>query len=307
MKKFSIIAGILLLMTTLFASEGAEKNFLFESMKAGDKGAVVMVHFGSSYPETRKLTIEAINEKAKEEFKGLEVRDAFTSRIIMRILKKRGINKSNPREVLEDLKAEGYTHVLVQATHVINGEESKNLKKEIEEFQDDFKDIRLGTSLLTTPEDYKRVAHILGEKFGKLKRREAVVLVGHGTPDTGTASYAMMDYVLKAEGYKKFFIGTIEGYPSFDDLVDRLKENKIKKVKMMPFMFVAGDHANNDIAVDWKEMLEEKGFKVEEVVIEGLGQQEKIQDIYIEHAKFAAEHKEESLADKKMKYAEGKE
>jgi sirohydrochlorin cobaltochelatase len=294
-------------MTTLFASEGAEKNPLFESMEKGDKGAVVMVHFGTSYPETRKLTIEAINEKAKEEFKGLEVRDAFTSRIIMRILKGRGINKNNPQEVLEALKAEGYTHVLVQATHVINGEESKHLKKEIEKFQDDFKDIRLGTSLLTTPEDYKRVAHILGEKFGKLKRKEAVVFVGHGTPDTATASYAMMDYAFKAEGYKHFYVGTIEGYPSFDDLVDRLKENKIKKIKMMPLMFVAGDHANNDIAVDWKEMLEEKGFKIEEVVLEGLGQQEKIQDIYIEHAKFAAEHKEESLADKKMKYAEGQE
>lgn len=306
MKKFSIIAGFLLLMTTLFASEGAEKNPLFESMKEGDKGAVIMVHFGSSYPETRKVTIEAINEKAQKEFEGLEVRDAFTSRIIMRILKKRGINKNNPKEVLEALKAEGYTHVLVQATHVINGAESKNLKKEIEEFQDDFKDIRLGTSLLTTPEDYKKVAHILGEKFGKLKRKQAVVMVGHGTHDTGTASYAMMDYAFKAEGYKHFYVGTIEGYPSFDDMVNRLKEDKIKKIKMMPLMFVAGDHANNDIAVDWKEMLEEKGFKVE-VVLEGLGQQKMIQDLYIEHAKFAAEHKEENLAEMKEKYAEGQE
>jgi sirohydrochlorin cobaltochelatase len=306
MKKFSIIAGVLLLAGTLFASEGYEKNPMFESMKDGDKGAVVMVHFGSSYPETRKLTIDAINEKAAEEFEGLEVRDAFTSRIIMRILDRRGINKDNPKEVLEALKAEGYTHVLVQATHVIDGIESENLKREIEEFEDDFKAIRLGKSLLTSPEDYKEVAHALGERIGKLKRKEAVVLVGHGTHDPGTASYSMMDYVLKSEGYENYYVGTIEGYPTFDNVVTRLKKAKIKKVKLMPFMFVAGDHANNDIAVDWKEMLEEKGFKVE-VILEGLGQQNKIQDLYMEHAKFASENEAEDMAKKKKEYAAGQE
>ncbi|WP_319200454.1 sirohydrochlorin cobaltochelatase [uncultured Ilyobacter sp.] len=306
MKKFGILAGALLLAGTLFASEGYEKKPMFESMKAQDKGAVVMVHFGSSYPETRKLTIDAINEKAEAEFGDLEVRDAFTSRIIMRILEKRGIDKDNPQEVLEALKAEGYTHVLVQATHVIDGIESENLKKEIEEFEDDFKEIRLGKSLLTTPEDYKEVAHILGDRIGKLKRKEAAVFVGHGTHDTATAAYPMMDYVFKSEGYKNFYVGTIEGYPTFDNVVSRLKKAKIKKVKLMPFMFVAGDHANNDIAVDWKEMLEEKGFKVE-VILEGLGQQAKIQDIYMKHAKFASENEAEDMAKKKKGYAAGKE
>ncbi|WP_319371921.1 sirohydrochlorin cobaltochelatase [uncultured Ilyobacter sp.] len=306
MKKLSIMVGILLLAVTIFASEGYEKKPMFENMKDGDKGAVVMVHFGSSYPETRKLTIDAINEKASKEFKGLEVRDAFTSRIIMRILEKRGIDKNNPKEVLESLKAEGYTHILVQATHVIDGIESENLKKEIEEFEDDFKEIRLGKSLLTSPEDYKEVAHALGERIGKLKRKEAAVFVGHGTHDTATAAYPMMDYMFKSEGYENYYVGTIEGYPTFDDVVARLKDAKIKKVKLMPFMFVAGDHANNDIAVDWKEMLEEKGFKVE-VILEGLGQLDKIQTLYMEHARFASENEAEDMAEKKKEYAAGKE
>ncbi|MFR4037756.1 MAG: sirohydrochlorin cobaltochelatase [Butyricimonas faecalis] len=34
-------------------------------------------------------------------------------------------------------------------------------------------------------------------------------------------------------------------------------------------MFVAGDHAKNDIAGDWKEELEKKGYKVN-VVLKGL-------------------------------------
>ncbi len=41
---------------------------------------------------------------------------------------------------------------------------------------------------------------------------------------------------------------------------------------LMPFMFVAGDHANNDIAEDWNNDLKEAGFTVSKVVLEGLGQ-----------------------------------
>ena len=46
----------------------------------------------------------------------------------MRRLKERGIVKLNPQEVLDELKAQGYTHVLVQGTNIMNGVESENLK-----------------------------------------------------------------------------------------------------------------------------------------------------------------------------------
>ena len=48
----------------------------------------------------------------------------------------------------------------------------------------------------------------------------------------------------------------------------------------MPLLFVAGDHASNDISVEWKQQLEENGFKVD-LHIEGLGEVPEIQDLYI--------------------------
>lgn len=52
-------------------------------------------------------------------------------------------------------------------------------------------------------------------------------------------------------------------------------------------MVVAGDHANNDMAGDeedsWKSIFEGAGYDVT-CVVEGLGQIEAIQDIYVEHA-----------------------
>mgnify|MGYP002228090227 CR=1 FL=1 len=70
----------------------------------------------------------------------------------------------------------------------------------------------------------------------------------------------------------------------------------------MPFMFVAGDHAKNDIAGDWKEELEKKGYEVS-VFMEGLGQNPDIQKIFIEHARFMAKHKMIDIVDKKKAYA----
>ena len=107
---------------------GYVDNDFFKGMQKGDKAAVLMVHFGTTYDDARALSIDAINNKAKKEFKGVDVKEAFTSRIVMRRLKERGIEKLNPSEVINQLKADGYTHLLVQGTHIMNGVESTNLK-----------------------------------------------------------------------------------------------------------------------------------------------------------------------------------
>ncbi|MBR3302860.1 MAG: sirohydrochlorin cobaltochelatase, partial [Bacteroidales bacterium] len=55
-----------------------------------------------------------------------------------------------------------------------------------------------------------------------------------------------------------------------------------KQVTLVPFMFVAGDHAVNDIANDWKDELQEAGYKVE-LNIEGLGELPQIRDLLLKH------------------------
>lgn len=282
-----------------------DKDF-FKGMDKNDKAAILMVHFGTTYDDTRALTIDRINEKVQKEFKNVDVREAYTSRIIMRRLKDRGIVKLNPQEVLDQLKAEGYTHILVQGTHIMNGVESENLKKEIASYEDSFKDIRVGAPLLTTAHDYEHVAKAIADKIGPLKENQGVVLVGHGTHHFGGSAYAMMDYVFSAEGYENYAVGTVEGYPEFDNVVKKLKDRGVKDVILMPFMFVAGDHAQNDIAGDWNENLQKAGFTVSKVILMGLGQNEKVQDQYVDHIKFMTHHVEEDMAAKKVQYSNEK-
>lgn len=276
---------------------------LFAQLKNGDKAALLMVHFGSTHDDTRALTIDAINQKARQAFEGVEFREAWTSRIVMRRLKARGVEKQNPTEALQQLKAEGYTHILVQSTNIIEGAEMESLRKEVAAMQSQFKEIRVGNPLLYSPEDYETV--IASMRQGS-SQEEATLLVGHGTYTPATAQYAMLDYMLKEKGASNFFVGTIEGYPTFDAAEAQIKAQKLKKIKLMPFMFVAGDHAKNDIAGDWKEELEKRGYVVE-VQLEGLGQQPDVQQLFIDHARFTAKHKTIDIAAKKRAYAAAKE
>lgn len=308
MKKTILLAITLMLASVCLAHSGDNfvESDLFGNLGPREKGAVLVVHFGTTYDDTRALTIDAINAKMRETFPEVEVCEAWTSRIILRKMKSRGVEKLNPTEALIKLHEEGYTHILVQSTNIIEGTEMKELRREVESLSLNFKDIRVGNPLLYAPEDYAIVVKSVCAAMDGAHKGGQKVLVGHGTPDPATASYAMFDYMLKSEGHADYHVGTVEGYPTFEDALRLLKSGKVKTVTLAPLMFVAGDHARNDIAGEWKEELEKKGYKVN-LYLKGLGENPGVQDLFIAHARFAAGHKQIDMAAKKAAYKAGKE
>jgi len=300
MKTF-IVSFFLLLSTTIVSAHGGsdyEHSDFFASVQPNDKAAILMVHFGTTHDDARTLTIDALNRKVKQEFPNIEMREAYTSRIVIKRLGEKGLKKQNPLEALLQLKSEGYTHILIQPSTIIDGVEMESLNKNVDEIKAKFKDIRIGNPLLYNPHDYESVIEVMTKGADK---NTAYVLVGHGTSDASTAQYAMLDYMLKAKGHENFFVGTIEGYPEYDDMLAQLKASGLKKVILIPFMFVSGEHAKNDIAGDWKEDLEKEGYKVE-VKMVGLGENPDIQDIYISHLKFITKHRKIGIMEKKSIY-----
>jgi len=270
-------------------------------MKPGDKAALLMVHFGTTYDETRALTIDAINAKAKAAFPELEVHEAYTSRIVIRKLGERGTVKLNPLDALLKLRGDGYTHIIVQSTNVIEGVEMESLRRDIATVLPFFTEIRIGNPLLYSVEDCEALVAVMETRKPE---KGSTVFVGHGTYTPATATYAMLDYMMKARGNKDFHVGTVEGYPTMDTVLAQLKANKVKQVTLVPLMFVAGDHAKNDIAGEWKESLEAAGMKVD-VRMEGLGQIPEVQELFIEHARFILHHKMLDIMAKKAHYATG--
>lgn len=279
------------------------------SLQAQDRSALLMVHFGTTYDETRSKTIEAINAKAREAFPEFTFREAWTSRIVIRRLKARGIDKQTPLEALLALRAEGFTRVVVQSTTLLEGAEMESLRRDIDSVKGFFEDIRIGTPLLYDAADCQRVVDILAARHAgaaDARKKAHVVLVGHGTYTPATATYSQIDYMCAAQGHPLFHVATLEGYPTFDTLLARLKEAGARRVTLVPLLFVAGDHASNDIAVDWREALEAEGLKAE-ACLEGLGEIPEIQDIYIEHIRYALDHAPVDIMQRKQAYAAGKE
>lgn len=175
----------------------------------------------------------------------------------------------------------------MQGTNVIDGIEAEVLRQEAAMMKPFFNEIRVGHPLLYSIADCERTVEVLKNRYSDhVGKDKAVVLVGHGTSTPANAIYSQVDYMFGSAGADNFHVATVEGYPTFDTTVARIKNERVKNVCLIPFMFVAGDHARNDIDVEWRERLENGGFQVE-TVIEGLGQIPEIQEIYIDHIKEA--------------------
>lgn len=292
-----LAAGLLGLVMTKKAWSHAGDHKVHSKMEISkeDKSGILLVHFGTSKKEARTKGLEVINNHVKEDFEGYEVREAYTSRmVIKKIYKQTNIRYQTPSEALQKMKEDGFTHIVVQASHVINGIEADHLNEELRSFKNLFKDLRIGAPLLSTAEDYMKIADIFYNRY----KGKNIVLVGHGTPHHAGASYGMLQYILGRKGYKNIFIGTVEGYPGIDEVASDLLEKGIKNVTLVPLMVVAGVHAEDDIAVEWKESLEERGIETE-VSMEGMGEIPEIQHHLINHIEDAIHHVKENMMLKK--------
>lgn len=260
------------------------------------KRAILVTSFGTSYHDTRELTIDATEKAFAEAYPDYDIHRAFTSQIIIDILEERdGMEIDNIEEALERLKKEKYSEVIVQPTLVMNGAEFDDVVAAVAEYEEYFDKIVVGDALLTSHDDYQIVIDSLKAQIGDLAEDEAVIFMGHGSHHFADAAYSAMDLRLKNEGYDNVYMGTVEGYPLFEDITPHLEAKGINKVTLMPFMLVAGDHASNDMAGDeddsWKVMLKQQGYAVE-TYMHGLGELKEIQDLFIAHAE-AAMHGEE--------------
>jgi sirohydrochlorin cobaltochelatase len=285
MKKIWLLTAIwivcsVLLTSTCFAAHGKESP---------DKKAILLVAFGTSVPQAQKV-FDKIDSQAKQKFPGAEIRWAFTSGIIRAKLAKQGQLLNSPEMALAKLMDEGFTHVAVLSLQTIPGREFHDLYQNarlFEQMAGGFKKVLVAPPLLSSHDDMVRVAKgIIKNLPGERKPEDAVLLMGHGNEKhPADALYLAMAQVF-AEADPGVFLATVEGYPSINDALPNLEKRKSKKVYLMPFMLVAGDHAMNDMSGDspdsWKSILGKAG-RQSEVILRGMGEYPEIVDVWLDH------------------------
>ena len=257
----------------------------------GEKELLV-VSFGTSYNDSRRLTIGAIENALEQAFPDWSVRRAFTSQIIIDHVKSRdGEVIDNVTEALERAVNNGVKELLVVPTHLMDGYEYNDIISEVVTYADAFEKIKIGAPLLQTDSDFDAVADAIVAATGQYDDGEtAIVFMGHGTEADSNGVYEQMQGVLDAKGMENYFIGTVEAFPSVEEVLAAVQMGSYKRAVLRPLMVVAGDHANNDMAGDdedsWKSVFETAGYEVE-CVLEGLGSVEAIQQLYIAHTQEA--------------------
>ena len=242
-----------------------------------------------------------------------------------------------PTHMLPGAEYDKVMAAVAQAGASCSREQTSDTEAEHEERKTEteyrFEKLAVSRPLLDTEADLKRIAEVLadellasnddtalGDGISSPRRDDtdlsgsttnakstALVLMGHGSADKPEINrvYLRLEEEFHSAGHDNVFVGTVEGRPSIDDVIEKfkvwreaLKETAVSEpetdiaVILAPLMIVAGDHAINDMAGDdpnsWKNRIAAAMEAVEVIpVIRGLGSYKGVRDMFAGHAEQA--------------------
>ncbi len=272
--------------------------------------AILLVTFGTSV-QSAMPAYNNLEQAVREAFPGVEVRWAYTSKMIRdKIATRDNRFLDDPFTALSKLKAEGYNKIVVQSAHIFTGQEYNDLVDVVNNFlmfdTEKFgpRKIALGQPLLCHHEDYINTAKAIASQFPADTESNAVILMGHGSEHPADSAYGKLNDILR-HMYKNVFLGTVEGYPTLEEVEEDLAASGTKKVTLMPLMNIAGDHALNDLYSDeedsWKSELNKIGYETDGY-LKGLLENDAIVNIFVEHLSTAmAELEEGAIKDAEVR------
>lgn len=236
---------ILLLMFVLFLFPGTV------TAKGGGK-ALMLTAFGTS--TVAAVTFDELVPLVQLRFPDRDIVVPFTSGIIRNKLNAEISDPAekilSPAEMLEKLKAEGYKDIAVVSTILFAGIEHEKLQSTVGQFSAANKSLKISyvPPLLASPANFKPVVALLGKY---MLRNGSNVVVAHGTHGGHPVEKDYMKLAeMVADTYPNARVGSVEGVPEMEEVMEWVKDGKENGVRFVVFMFVAGDHAENDIASD---------------------------------------------------------
>lgn len=288
--------------------------------------AIVLAAFGTTYPITLEPILAMLRD-IETRFPGLSVRLAFTSNIIRRKWQARAADATYRREhpaipeqiytvknvlgAMADLQNEGCRQIVVQPLLIVDGEEYRDLATYVEALAaiktqkpqlQPFEKVGLGKPLLGAfahREQLDALVRALKPDVDAARAADAaLVYMGHGNEHMAQGAYYELEILLRRAYGIPVCIGLVEGLPDFATVLEKLAIAGTRKVLLKPLMYVAGDHALNDMAGDdddaWLMQLERIGYQVT-TVLEGLGQNLAVRAIFLDLLEQAAQQAEIEL------------
>lgn len=254
------------------------------------KKALAVISFGTTYPEARRA-IAQIENDLRAAFPDYDFYRAFTSGMVIRkIAREEGVTIPNPADLFAQLAADGYEEVLCQSLHVMPGLEYEKMLEQMAPWRTRFARFAVGKPMLYEAGDYRQICESLLNGLPALAADEAYAYMGHGTEHFANATYSQVENMFRFLGAERVYVGTVEGFPDLAYIEKRLARHGVRRVTLAPFMIVAGDHAQNDLAGpeedSWKSILTAAGYDVT-TDLRGLGDRDAVRSLFVSHCRAA--------------------
>jgi sirohydrochlorin cobaltochelatase len=254
---------------------------------------ILLAGFGSTHPRAR-AALERVLDRARAAFPGIPCALAYTSGVVRERLARNGEAVPSVAEALDRLRAQGVDRVAIQSLHVIPGAEFHELLALANErtlAPGGFARIEVGFPLLAGEQGIERAAEALIALAPGRRPGEAVLLMGHGSLHPGNAYYEGLLASL-ARRDPSVLVGAMRAEPGLDTVIGRLAAAGARKVYLLPLLFGAGRHVENDMQGpdpdSWEAALVRAGIECE-AVAKGAGEYDRLADIWLDHLRDALE------------------
>lgn len=264
------------------------------------KQGVLIACFGSSHLRAVERAIVTTEQDFRTSFPEFQIYRAFTSSVIRRKLEEENdVVVDDPQGALRKMQEAGIEEVIIQPLFIVPGEEYQKIMTLVEEAQKSnwFKKIVCGRSLLhfngqeNCPDDYHEISNMVAQLLPDPEPREAVLFIGHGSPEPANAAYELLGYRIQKR-WPWIYLANIGGGPNLASHISQFKSAGYVILHLIPFMWVADEQVHRDIAGDqensWKSILTREGFTVE-CHLFGLGERAEMRQLFLNRAKEAWE------------------
>lgn len=220
--------------------------------------AIILSVFGSVVEQQKYLDLQ---KRVEEKFEEADVYIAISSRMVLKVLLKKGFKYKSVVQTLADVDTLGYRNVIVASVNLYPTDEHELLKRTVEGFKAfSYANIRLSNAIFTKTKD---TTHFLKELDNTIsKENQANLYIIHGSPKLewgGLESIAYsaqflermrrLNYTCSLEG--AFPFGAIK-----ESLLETMKHDGVTKVQIVPMLLVSGNHYIKDMT-EIKEELSE--------------------------------------------------
>lgn len=241
--------------------------------------ATIIVNNGTSRLVLQYELLERVENCLKENFPSAFIKSYLAGSGVRRKIQDEDL-KVELEEILNDLRDKNIRKVNFLMLYVVRGiEYEKVIKLSKDLNKDGFFEFTFTKALLE--EDYYD-GKILNLLY-KISEGENSLIIAHGSPKKDLDQFENFRKKIKNHSDKLYF-STFED-DDMDDLVREFKNKDIKKIRIIPFLVLAGNHVYRDIESDkkdsYKSILKDNGIEIE-IIRKGLIEYDKILDIFVE-------------------------